>query len=214
MTVQRSGRSGPLLVWVLLIVVWGLFFYWYTSFGGPLSAEEIDRYLARVEQGDRSPVEIEALRTFLDNDSGDDFAMLNVIELREVPSQVPGVIPGESAVEVLDKYMAYMWPALLSRACHPVVFGQAAGSALDLWGIEGGENWSQGALMRYRSRRDMMEIATNPDFAGPHEFKLAAMTKTIAFPVDPWFSPGDPRALLAMVLIIVGLLVTRRSRRY
>ena len=132
-----------------------------------------------------------------------------VIELREVPSQVPGVIPGESAVEVLDKYMAYMWPALLRRACHPVIMGTAAAPALDLWGIDGAENWSQAAFMRYRSRRDMMEIAGNPDFQGPHEFKIAAMAKTVAFPADPWLSAGDPRLLLALIFIIAGLLATR-----
>ncbi len=31
------------------------------------------------------------------------------------------------------------------------------GGALDLWGIEGAEQWSMGGLVRYRSRRDLME---------------------------------------------------------
>ena len=38
-----------------------------------------------------------------------------------------------------------------------------------------------------------------------HLYKIAAMEKTIAFPVDPWFYPGDPRLLLALVFSVVGL---------
>ena len=41
------------------------------------------------------------------------------------------------------------------------------------------------------------EITMNPEFQGSHEFKVAAMNKTIAFPIDPWFHLGDPRILLA-----------------
>ena len=55
---------------------------------------------------------------------------------------------------------------------------------------EGMETWTQGAGMRYRSRRDLLEIATNPAFRGSHEFKVAAMRKTIAFPIDPWLQLG------------------------
>ncbi len=54
----------------------------------------------------------------------------------------------------------------------------------------------------------MLEIATNPAFQGSHEFKVAALNKTFAFPIDPWFQLGDPRLLLALVLLVVGLGVS------
>lgn len=101
--------------------------------------------------------------------------------------------PGESSSEVMDKYMAYMYPALFSRACHPVAMGTAANHAMDLMNAPGMDSWTTGALMRYRSRRDLFEISSNPEFQGSHEFKVAAMAKTIAFPLDPWFHFGDPR---------------------
>lgn len=197
------------VVYGALALVYALFFFWYTSFEGPLTDAEIAAFMARAGQGDGSAEDRAALRRFLENDTGDDFAMLNIIEMRETPVPVAGVDAGESSSEVLSKYMAYMWPALLTRACHPVFSGTAAAPALDVWGIEGAEQWTSGALMRYRSRRDMLEIAANPEFQGPHEFKIAAMAKTIAFPVDPWMTAGDPRLLLALVLLIVALLVPR-----
>lgn len=200
------------LIWTTLGLLWGGFFFWYTSLAGPLTDEEIAYYMDRVTGSQRSPDEVAALRRFLESDTGDDFVMVNLIELRERPRQVPGVTTGETASDVLAKYMAYMWPALLTRACHPVIVADAAAPALDLWGISDAETWTQAAFMRYRSRRDLMEIATDPSFQGPHEFKIAAMAKTVAFPADPWLSAGDPRFLLALVFAVVGLLLTRRRR--
>ena len=190
--------------WAVLLLLYVLFFSWYTSFGGPLSEEEIEHYMSLFETGDGDPEQRALLRNFMESDTGDDFVMINVIDLYEVPMQIEGVEPGETSPQVLDKYMAYMYPALFSRASHPVLFGSAAAPAMDIMNAPGMENWTTGAGMRYRSRRDLLEISTNPAFAGSHEFKVAAMRKTIAYPIDPWFHFGDPRLLLALILGLVG----------
>jgi hypothetical protein len=208
----------PSVTWTVLVVLYALFTSWYTSCAGPLTPEEIEAQLGAMKARGADDARIAQVREFLESDTGDDFVMVNVIELREPPAQIEGVAPGDTASDVLDKYMEYMYPALFSRACHPVFFGQATAAALDVWGIEGAERWTTAAGMRYRSRRDMLEIASNPDFQGPHEFKLAAMNKTIAFPVDPWFHLGDPRLVLALLGLVIGLLIHgfeghRRARR-
>jgi hypothetical protein len=201
--------------WLVLGAVYLAFFSWYTSFGGPLTDEEIEYYLEKFaeENASGSAERLASLRRFMEEDTGDDFVMLNVIDMYDVPLQVEGVKPGESSEEVAAKYMAYMYPALLSRACHPVMAGSAAHSAMDIMNAPGMENWTNGALMRYRSRRDMLDIASNPAFRGSHEFKIAALKKTIAFPLDPWFQLGDPRLILALVLGIVGLGLSWRFAR-
>ena len=198
------------MLWGVLLATWLLFTWWYTNTGGPLTAAEIDSYISRMEQRGRSPEQLEAVRQFLEGDTGDDFVMLNVIDLNETVPVLPGLPAGSDASDALNKYMEHMYPALFARACHPVAFGTAATAALDIWGIDNAADWSQGALMRYRSRRDMMEISSNPDFAGPHEFKVVAMNKTIAFPLDPWMSLGDPRLVLGMFLLILALVFGRR----
>jgi hypothetical protein len=203
------------LVSLALVALYAAFLLWYTSLRGPLDAGEVDRYLQLFAQRGAGAEEQQRIRRFLETDTGDDFVMVNVIELREPPSQVEGVAPGETASQVLGRYMEYMWPALLRRACHPVVLGRAAAPALDLWNLENGRDWSQAGLMRYRSRRDLAEIATNPAFSGRHEFKLAAMLKTAAFPIDPWYQLGDPRLVLGLavaVLVLAIQLVSARSR--
>lgn len=203
------------LTWMLLALLYSLFFGWYTSCSGPLSSEEIEHYEALMSRNNpgASPEQLAGLHTFLASDTGDDFVMFNVIDMHETPLQVEGVEPGETSAEVMAKYMRYMTPELVKRACHPVIYGTAAAPALDMFGIEGVRDWTIGAGMRYRSRRDMLEIATNPAFRGSHRFKLAAMNKTFAFPLDPWFHLGDPRLLLALLLLIVGLSLGAFSRR-
>lgn len=200
-------------VWLVCGVIYVAFFSWYTSFGGPLTDEEIDTFIAKFASRTPAPPPeaLASLREFMEADTGDDFVMLNVIDMYETPLQIEGVEPGESSSEVMDKYMAYMYPALFSRACHPVAMGTAANHAMDLMNAPGMDSWTTGALMRYRSRRDLFEISSNPEFQGSHEFKVAAMAKTIAFPLDPWFHFGDPRLLLAFVL---GIIATGLSWRF
>ena len=200
-------------IWLILAGLYAAFFGWYTSFGGPLSDEEIDNYIARLESSEPAPPpeRIARLRRFMEEDTGDDFVMVNVIDIYETPLQIDGVEPGETSEEVLAKYMDYMLPELLSRASHPVLYGEAANTAMDLMNAEGMERWTRGAGMRYRSRRDLLEIAGNSEFADSHEFKVAAMRKTIAFPIDPWIQLGDPRVVLALLLGLIGCALSWRE---
>ena len=195
----------PRTAWLALLVAWLAFFGWYTSFEGPLTAEEVATVLQRAEASDAAPEDIAKMRRFLESDTGDDFVMVNLIEMNDPPPRMEGVPEDASAQDLMDRYMEHMYPELFKRASHPVLFGQATAPALDIWGIDGADRWTTAGLMRYRSRRDMLEIAGNPDFRGPHEFKIAAMNKTIAFPADPWLQTGDPRLLLALLLTILGL---------
>lgn len=206
------------VTWTIVFVVYLGFFSWYTSCSGPLTPEEVDHYVGKMADRGTDPERLAKLRAFLEADTGDDFVMVNLIEMHDTPLPVKGADPNLSSDKMMNEYMAFMYPALFSRACHPVLFADAAAPAVEVWGIEGAARWTLGAAMRYRSRRDMMDIASNPDFQGPHEFKIAAMHKTIAFPGDPWFHLGDPRLVLGLALAVVGLLVHgyeghRRARK-
>ena len=202
-------------MWLVLAILYTGFFSWYTSFDGPLSQEEMDHYYKILEarNSDGSPEQRARLRKFMEEDTGDDFVMINVIDMYEEPMQISGVSSSDTSEDVLDRYMEYMYPALFTRACHPILFGEAANQAMDLMNAPGMEQWTRGAAMRYRSRRDMLEIASNPAFTGAHDFKIAAMAKTIAFPIDPWFHLGDPRLLLALLLGLAGSLTSWLASR-
>lgn len=198
-------------LWGFLLVVYGVFFFWYTSFGGPLTDDEIGGYITALQASGADENRLSVWRAFMESDTGDDFAMLNAIELRNVPLLAAGVEPGESSAEVLARYTEPFLGSALWSAAHPVMFGSAAAPAMDIWGIPGAEQWTSGALVRYRSRRDLMEQAVYASGLAIHQFKVAAMEKTLAYPLDPWWHLGDPRLLLALVLIIVGLVPRLRG---
>ncbi len=209
--------TARVLLWGLPALAYAAFWIWYTPLGAPLSAAEIDRYAALLAARGGEPQRLAGMRRFMEEDDGGQFVMVNLLHLQAQPPELPATGAGADADALLGHYMEHMYPALLRRACHPVFAGAAVFDAMDLVGIDGAETWSQAALMRYRSRRDLLEIATDPAFDSRHDYKIAALEKTIAFPVEPVLYPSDPRLLLALTLLVliggIDALVFRRGRR-
>ena len=194
-------------LWLAALAIAVLFSFWYTNTGGALTEEEIALYLYRQAEAGADAEQIGRLRQFMEADNGRQFIMVNILDMNETPAVVEGAAADATADDLLGHYMEFMFPELLSRACHPIYMGEAIFSAMDIAGIENAETWDRAALMRYRSRRDLMEIATNPEFQGRHDFKVAALTKTIAFPVENALYYSDPRLLLTLLVVaICGLL--------
>lgn len=189
-----------------LIAAYVIFWLWYTPLGGPLTANEIDQYVATLEARNADKAAIKQLRAFAENDDGGSFIMVNALDLKdtlEPPSGMP-------ADDVMDVYVEHIFPALFARASHPVIAGDAIFTAMDIVGIEGAESWDSAGLVRYRSKRDLLEIASNPAFGEKHDYKVAALEKTIAFPITTRMNLGDPRLILGL-LTIIGVLLARRS---
>jgi hypothetical protein len=209
--------TGRTLLWTAPAVLYLAFCWWYTDLSGPLTSAEIERYASQLAEQGAAADRVAEMRQFMEGDTGRQFIMVNVIDMARVPRAVDATSPNDDAQALLDRYMQYMWPALLRRACHPVFVGDAVFDALDIVGIDGARHWSQAALMRYRSRRDVLEIATNPAFGGRHEFKMAALEKTIAFPVEPRLYLSDLRLLLGIacfaVVALADAILYRRSAR-
>ena len=206
--------AGPLLAWLA-------FCFWYGNTAGPLSAEEIERFAEQARQSGRAEAGVADLRRFMEQDDGDQFLMVNLLLLAgsgaagaSDAASGPSALGGESSEALMARYMEYMLPAMLRRASHPALVGPALFQAMDLAGIEGAEDWGSVGLVRYRSRRDIMEIALDPVFAGKHRFKVAALDKTIAVPVAPDLYLSDLRLLLLLVLLsLVGLADALWRRR-
>ena len=203
--------------WTIFSVIYVSFFLWYTDLGGKLSPEEIQSFMQKYEENllndgvsldsEQHQLQSKFIRKFMEEDTGKQFIMVNSVELNSNPRNVDGANPGESAEELLSRYMEHMWPNLFKRASHPIFAGDAIWESMDIVGIEGAQTWDQAALMRYKSRRAFMEIVTHPNMRDRHRFKVAAMKKTIAYPVEPLGYFSDMRIILAMVLLITCLSI-------
>ncbi len=190
-------------LWLATTLIYAAFVLWYTDFGGPLTDAEVDHFVAHMtEQGGEAET-IARFEQFFREDTGRQFLMLNAIDMAEHPPAVDGAPPDADADTLMGLYMEHMIVELLRRGCHPVVIGTAVSPAIDLVGIDEGKHWTDGALFRYRSRRSLMAIAMHPDTHERHAFKLAALDKTIAYPIETSLYLGDLRLLLGLLLLAV-----------
>ncbi len=201
-------------LWLLSGLLYALFVSWYTDFGGPLTEAEIQDFIAKTQDIDLGgSATRRTLLEFLRNDTGRQFLMFNAVDIAKDPPEMDGAPPSADAQTLLNLYMEHMIPELLSRASHPVIVGKSVANSLDLMGIEGAESWSHGAIMRYRSRRTFIDIVGNPAFYDRHNFKLAGLEKTIAYPIEPRIHLGDLRVLLGLLLLAATALIDARLSR-
>lgn len=195
-------------IWTGALVLYAVFHVWYVGLRGPLGADEIERHLAQLAASALHPTaeQLAGMRRFLETDDGREFFMLNVVRLHRGPVMAPGAREPARARDVIDGYQRHFMPALFARGGHPAFFGRAAGTYLELWNVASDPGWSFAAAIRYRSRRDMIELVNDPRFAGAHAFKRAAIEATFAFPTTPGFVAVGPRIWVALVLALVAAL--------
>lgn len=194
-------------LWLAALVAYGGFLLWYQPWGGPLGAHEIDAYLERLQDSSErpDPARLATLRAFLEGDDGGEFFMVNLIRMQPDPVEMPGSGEPVPAARAMERYTGHIMPALFRRAGHPAFLGRAAGGYVDQWAVAPDPGWSLAGVVRYRSRRDLMEIATDPAFGPSHAFKVAAISNTLAFPTTPELQLG-PRLLVALVLALLAAL--------
>ena len=203
------------VLWGISLSIYAGFFAWYTNLSGPLTGPEIEARLQLMRASNAAPERIALVEAFMRSDTGDDFIMVNLLDMNEAPPVLPATGSNADADDLMDHYMEHMYRELMVRASHPVFFGQAVADAMDIQGIVDGSHWERAGLVRYRSRRDLVDIALDPRFRERHDYKVGALAKTIAFPVQPSLHTGDPRLLLALLLIaltaVIHLVAVRRK---
>lgn len=202
-------------IWGSALVAYLAFHVWYVGLRGPLTPAEVEAHVARVAASPMHPTpeQVARLRGFLEADDGREFFMLNLV--RVFPSGVvaPGASEPQRARDVLDGYTRHFMPALFRRAGHPAFFGRAAGGYLEQWGAAPDPGWTFGAAIRYRSRRDMIELVNDPRFADAHVFKRAAIEQTFAFPTAPGMVVVGPRIWVGLALALLAALAQLALRR-
>ena len=195
-------------IWLPILFIYLAFTLWYTNLSGPLSDQEIAAYKEIYEESNRDPDQWERAFKFMSEDDGKDFYMVNFLESNESPRTMEATGEGATSFDLQMHYMEYMWPQQFKRASHPVFFAYVLNPALDIVAAQGMEDWDMVAIFRYRSRRDLFEIALNPIFDERHEYKVEALDKTIAIPVETPFIT-DLRFALFVFLLLFGLIIER-----
>ena len=195
------------------------FFLWFGGSGEPLGAEETERKLAEIRAA-APPSEhhdgdlIESLRVLASGDDGQEFYMLNLMKLREralYPDDAPWDDDPQAAA---DRYNAAVIPALLKRGSLPILVGGYAGAFIPA--DQAADRWDQIGIVRYRSRRDMLDMALELSRTGGGQHKWASIEETIVFPVSPAIDFVFVRGAVAVVMASIGGALAfglRRSKR-
>lgn len=198
--------------WAIAALAYLAFLCWHEPwFVRPLTRAEVqaafDGPLAKAKL---HPGERELLQTFFSSDDGRAFYNINLMQYR-VQAQYPDGQARDGIVSGRDANTAYsnvVIPLLLERAGYPV-FGSTKTSNLMMSADAGADFFEDLAVVRYRSRRDMLEMVLDPRFLAGAPHKFASLEKNIASPSIP-FIVVDARALVAVLLLVITLLWTAR----
>ncbi len=194
-------------LWIALALVYGLFLAWhYNWLAKPLTAAEVEAVLAHVDgKGAVTPQEAANLRHFFSTDDGQPFYNLNLMEYRAQATYADGVAhPGISTgVQADAEYSRLVLPLLLRRGSYPVFVSTKAANLLNSAGQDA-DFFQKIAVVRYRSRRDMLDMIADPDYApaGPHKF--ASLARNVAVPMDPVMVVHAGH-LVPVLLVLIGL---------
>lgn len=195
-------------VWPVAAVVYVLFRLYYDNWRGRLTADEIDAFMAIVQERDEGELnDLTVVRTFLEEDDGREFVMVNLVRVPDVMVTDPdngGQVPAE---KMMRAYTKAFIPRLLKHGGHPVLATRKVGGYVDAWMVEPDPGWSVVGFMRYRSRRDMMKMVADPTFEDAHRYKILGVAETFSFPSQPFLRLYvSPRAWVFLVLALAAAL--------
>ncbi len=197
-----------LIVVALFIGVYGAFLLWYGGRGKAMSDTEVEDFLTEIERRSGGQAEssfLQELRELTKSDDGREFYMINLMKFREKAKYPAGSEFGDDPMAANDRYNRAIIPQLLKYGGHPVFASKVTGRFIH---PEDADDWEQVAMVRYRSRRDMLKmiVALADKDIGIH--KWAALEKTQVFPVKPFLSLFSVRITAAVFLLgLAGLVI-------
>ncbi len=195
-------------IWGSAALAYGLFRLGYDNRGGKLTAAEIEMYLSGVDTAAAgSGTDIATLRRFLQEDDGREFVMVNLV--RFAPGEIahPDTGVPSTGRALMQIYARRFVPGLFRRGGHPAIAARKVGGYLDSWRVPPDPGWDLVGFMRYRSRRDMIRMATDPRFADVHKFKIAGIAETFSFPTQVFVQLFvGPRVVVGLLLALAAAL--------
>ena len=195
-------------VWLVAAALYGGFRLVYDNWRGRLTHEEIDTMLAEAAaQGAGEVNDLSTVRTFLEEDDGREFVMVNLVRVPDTIVTNPDTGAQVSAREMMQAYSKAFMPLLLRHGGHPALATRKVGGYVDSWMVGPDPGWSIVGFMRYRSRRDMLKMVLDPAFEAAHKYKPLGVAETFSFPTQPFLRAYvSPRISVLLILALAAAL--------
>jgi len=200
----------------VLAALFAAFVAWYGGHGKPMTQAESDALFARIAERAKSepntdPRLRDELHQLAASDDGNEFFMVNLIKYR-TKAIYPETYTGPRSDDPLEADALYnraIAPYLFKHGNVPVFLGKPQGRFISQ---AGDEQWDRVAIVRYRSRRDMLEMVADLAGQGVAVHKWASIEKTQVFPTATIFSLVFVRGVVAAMLVALGLIITLVGR--
>ncbi len=195
-------------VWLVAAGLYGGFRLVYDNWRGRLTHEEIDTMLAQAAaQGVGEVNDLSTVRTFLEEDDGREFVMVNLVRVPDTMVTHPDTGTQVPAREMMQAYSKAFMPLLLRHGGHPALVTRKVGGYIDSWMVGPDPGWSIVGFMRYRSRRDMLKMVLDPAFEAAHKYKPLGVAETFSFPTQPFLRAYvSPRISVLLILALAAAL--------
>lgn len=185
-----------------LVALYALFILWYGGRGRPLTQAEVDAFIASIQRANGKAGEPEGellgeLRELSSSDDGHEFYMVNLMKFRPRDPANPDSDP----LAANTRYNRKIVPLLIKYGGHPVFSGLVQGRFIH---TAGADQWDQVAMVRYRSRRDLLKMCIDIGEKNIDQDKWAALEKTQIFPVQPVITLNFVRGTVALILAITA----------
>lgn len=196
-------------IWSGALLLWLAFLAFYDGLRRPLRRDEIDAFLAALgPRMDETGNDSARLRAFLEADDGREFVMLNLVRTRPGPVTDPASGETREGSEWLRRYSDPFVRGLIARGGHPLFVGRKVGGYIDAWNAGEDPGWSLVGTMRYRSRRDLVRMASDPAFRAVHPNKSLGIESTFSFPTQRQVAfYASPRVTMFLALMLAAALL-------
>jgi hypothetical protein len=174
--------------------------FWYEWSARTLSPSEVDDYMAVIEGQTQVPGarhDLPALRSFLEQDDGKPVYTVNMYRFHDIASYPQGSGYGGTGEQAYERFSKVMIPLMISRGSHPI-YGSN-------WVDVSNSRWDRIVIVRYRRRRDLVDLFATDDFADASLHKWASLADHDRMLVQAVHIP-DGRFLIMIIGLLSGLM--------
>ena len=178
-----------------------VFMYWYQWSANVLSPAEVDRYMGIIEAQTQTPGaqhDLPALRQFLNEDDGKPVYTVNLYKFRELADYPKATGLSGTGEQAYDRFSNIMVPLMIKRGSHPI-FGST-------WADQANSNWDRIVIVKYRSRRDLVDLFATDDFAEASLHKWASLQDHERMLVQGIHIPSGIY-VISLVAILIGIVM-------
>ncbi len=182
------------------------FMYWYQWGARVLLPSEVNEYMAVIEaqtQSSGARHDLPALRKFLSEDDGKPVYTVNLYNFHDVADYPDGSGYSGTGRQAYTRFSNIMISLMAKRGSHPI-YGSD-------WADQANSNWDRIVIVRYRSRRDLVNLFATDDFAEASLHKWASLREHERMLVQALHIP-DGMYIIALIAVFIGIAIMFAGR--